>query len=98
MRKNTRPDGGLGMAGPGIPDYPNYSTALAVSALCRARRPGWETQVRAMVAYLRGQQFTEQNGWHSTDSVYGARGMGGGRRTPPDTVQVDLSVPRKWLA
>src|SRR5438309_10819228 len=44
IRNNTQPDGALGMADPGIPDYPNYSTALAVSALCRVRRPGWETQ------------------------------------------------------
>src|SRR5438876_12406969 len=35
--KNTQPDGALGMADRDIPDYPNYATALAVSALCRAR-------------------------------------------------------------
>jgi hypothetical protein len=97
IRKNTRPDGALGMADPGIPDYPNYSTALAVSALGRARRPGWETQVRSMVAYLRGQQFTEQNGWHRHDPAYGAWGMGGDRRTPPDTGHVDLSMTRYVL-
>jgi hypothetical protein len=97
IRNNTQPDGALGMADPGIPDYPNYSTALAVSALCRARRPGWETKVRSMVAYLRTQQFTEQNGWHSADPAYGAWGMGGGRRTPPDTGHVDLSMTRYVL-
>jgi hypothetical protein len=97
LRTNTQPDGALGMADPGIPDYPNYSTALAVSALSRARRPGWEIQVRPMVAYLRAQQFTEQNGWHPVDPVYGAWGMGGGRRTPPDTGHVDLSMTRHVL-
>jgi squalene-hopene/tetraprenyl-beta-curcumene cyclase len=97
IRNNTQPDGALGMSDPGIPDYPNYSTALAVSALCRARRPGWETQVQPMVAYLRSQQFTEQNGWHPADPVYGAWGMGGGRRTPPDTGHVDLSMTRYVL-
>jgi hypothetical protein len=97
IRDHTQPDGVLGMADPGIPDYPNYSTALAVSALCRARRPGWQAQIQPMVTYLRGQQFTEQNGWHGADPVYGAWGMGGGRRTPPDTGHVDLSMTRYVL-
>jgi hypothetical protein len=97
IRNNTHPDGALGIADPGIPDYPNYSTALAVSALWRARRPGWEMQVQPMVAYLRAQQFTEQNGWHPADPVYGAWGMGGERRTPPDTGHVDLSMTRYVL-
>ena len=94
IRSKTQLNGALGMADPGIPDYPNYATALAVSAICRARRAGWEAQVKPMVAYLRAQQFTEQNGWHPADPVYGAWGMGGGRRTPPDTGHVDLSMTR----
>ena len=97
MQSKTQADGVLGMADEGIPDYPNYSTALAVSAICRARRSGWEKQIESMVAYLRAQQFTEQNGWHSSDPVYGAWGMGGGRRTPPDTGHVDLSMTRYVL-
>jgi hypothetical protein len=97
IRSHTQPDGALGLADPGIPDYPNYATALAVSAICRARRPGWEAQVQPMVAYLRAQQFTEQNGWRPSDPVYGAWGMGGGRRTPPDTGHVDLSMTRYVL-
>lgn len=94
LHSKTQPDGALGMADPGIPDYPNYSTALAVSALSKARQPGWEMQVQPMLVYLRAQQFTEQNGWHPADAVYGAWGMGGGRRTPPDTGHVDLSMTR----
>jgi hypothetical protein len=94
LRSNTRQDGALGVVDPGIPDYPNYSTALAASALCRARRAGWQEQSQAMVRYLRGQQFTEQNGWRPEDAAYGAWGMGGGRRTPPDTGHVDLSMTR----
>lgn len=97
IQNNTGPNGALGMADPGIPDYPNYSTALAVSALCKTRRAGWEKRVQLMVSYLRAQQFTEENGWHSTDPVYGAWGMGGGRRTPPDTGHVDLSMTRYVL-
>jgi hypothetical protein len=94
LRSNTRRDGALGMADPDIPDYPNYSTALTVSALCRARCAGWQEQSQAMVRYLRGQQFAEQNGWRREDPAYGAWGMGGGRRTPPDTGHVDLSMTR----
>jgi hypothetical protein len=97
IRAHTQPSGALGTADPGIPDYPNYGTALAVSALARARRTGWQEQVAPMVAYLRLQQFTEQNGWAPRDPAYGAWGMGGDRRTPPDTGHVDLSMTRYVL-
>ncbi len=94
IRRNTRPDGSLGMADPGIPDYPNYSTALAVSSFCRGGQTGG---VQLMVDYLRRQQFTEQNGWTRSHPAYGAWGMGGEVRTPPDTGHVDLSMTRHVL-
>lgn len=97
MRACTQATGALGTADRDIPDYPNYSTALAVTALCRARRSGWESQIAPMVAYLRLQQFTEQNGWRPEDPAYGAWGMGGERRTPPNTGHVDLSMTRYVL-
>jgi hypothetical protein len=97
IAKNTRQDGALGLADAGVPDYPNYATALAVSALCRARRPGWEAQIVPMVLWLRGQQFSEQNGWREADPVYGAWGMGGEKLHPPDTGHVDLSMTRYVL-
>jgi squalene-hopene/tetraprenyl-beta-curcumene cyclase len=102
IRRNTQPAGtsgmALGMMDPSVPDYPNYSTALAVIALCRARRPGWEKQIAPMVQYLRAQQFTEQNGWQRQDPAYGAWGMGGIPRTPPNTGHVDLSMTRHVIA
>jgi hypothetical protein len=95
LRSHTRADGVLGLAdSTGIPDYPNYATALAVTALARARRAGWEAQVKPMVEYLRAQQFAGQNGWREQDRAYGAWGMGGERRPPPDTGHVDLSMTR----
>lgn len=97
LRAQTRESGALGMADPGIPDYPNYATALAVSSFRRARRPGWKPVIAPMAAYLRGQQFTEQNGWRPQDPAYGAWGTGGDRRTPPDTGHVDLSMTRYVL-
>lgn len=94
IRKNTNGEGAVGMMDPEIPDYPNYATALAVSALCRLKRSGWEGQIRPMVAYLRRQQFSEDNGWHRGDAPYGAWGMGGETRRPPNPGHVDLSMTR----
>ncbi|MDP8979737.1 MAG: terpene cyclase/mutase family protein [Acidobacteriota bacterium] len=89
IKHNTKPDGTAGMMDPDIPDYPNYSTALSISALVMAHRdPG------PMVESLRKQQFAEQNGWKRADPAYGAWGMGGSPRTPPDTGHVDLSMTR----
>src|SRR5690242_18216215 len=46
ISSRTKSNGALGLADEsGIPDYPNYATALAVSALINARRPGWEARV-----------------------------------------------------
>src|SRR6266446_1185530 len=50
LRVHTQPTGTLGNAEHDIPDYPNYATALAVIALCRARHAGWQTQIAPMVA------------------------------------------------
>jgi hypothetical protein len=97
IRAHTGPTGALGAAEGDIPDYPNYATALAVSALCRARPSGWQAQIAPMVSYLRLQQFTEQNGWRPQDPAYGAWGMGGDRRTPPGAGHVDLSMTRYVL-
>ena len=97
IRAHRQPTGALGTADRDIPDYPNYATALAVSALCRARQPGWQAQIAPMILYLRLQQFTEQNGWEPQHPAYGAWGMGGDRRTPPGTGHVDLSMTRYVL-
>jgi hypothetical protein len=93
LHSHTGEDGALGLA-EDIPDYPNYATALAVRVLVRARRPGLAGR---MAAYLRAQQFTEQNGWRPADPAYGGWGMGGTQRTPPDTGHVDLSMTRHVL-
>lgn len=89
IRTHTRADGALGLADADFPDYPNYATALAVKVLSRRG-----VQVGPMIAYLRLQQFTEQNGWRPADPAYGAWGMGGDRRMPPEPGHVDLSMTR----
>lgn len=97
LKRHTDSDGGVGRMDPMLPDYPNYATALAVQTLCRARRPGWQQAVAPMVVYLRRQQFTEENGWTRDHPAYGAWGMGGDRRTPPEPGHVDLSMTRYVL-
>ena len=97
IRRHIDGLGAVGRMDPLLPDYPNYSTALAVTALCRARPSGWEPDVAAMTEYLRGQQFTEANGWRRDDAPYGAWGMGGDRRVPPSPGHVDLSMTRHVL-
>lgn len=92
LARHTDREGALGRANPLLPDYPNYATALAVLALRRLGR-----DVSAHLRYLRGQQFTEQNGWTRDHPAYGAWGMGGDRRTPPDAGHVDLSMTRYVL-
>jgi hypothetical protein len=50
-----------------------------------------------MIAYLRAQQFADKNGWKRDDPPYGAWGMGGEVRRPPEPGHVDLSVTRYVL-
>jgi squalene-hopene/tetraprenyl-beta-curcumene cyclase len=97
IRRNTNADGALGMMDPGLPDYPNYATALAVSAISQAKRPGWQQQVAPMVACLLHEQFDEQKGWKRDDAPYGAWGMGGIEHPPPNPGHVDLSMTRYVL-
>jgi hypothetical protein len=97
IRKNTNADGALGMMDETAEDYPNYATALAVTAMVRARRAGWERDIAPMIANLRAQQFGEANGWKHTDPPYGAWGMGGPIHRPPDAGHVDLSMTRYVL-
>jgi len=96
LRRSTDPEGHWADRSVGA-DYPNYATSWAVRAECRARRKGWQEAVTRMVGYLRGQQFAEENGWKPADAPYGAWGMGGDRRTPPNTGHVDLSMTRHVL-
>jgi hypothetical protein len=73
-------------------DYPNYAAGLALRVTGHLKRnaPEW-------LAYLRGQQFTEDNGWTRDHPAYGAWGMGGERRHPPSAGHVDLAMTRYVL-
>jgi Prenyltransferase and squalene oxidase repeat len=97
IKANTNADGALGLMGSSSADYPNYSTSLAVSAMVKARSPGYERAIEPMVAQLRSQQFCEANGWTPADAPYGGWGMGGPIHRPPETGHVDLSMTRYVL-
>lgn len=97
IQRNVNADGAVGLADPMVPDYPNYATALAVQALCRARPAGYERSIARLVSYLRAQQLTERNGWKAQSPPYGGWGIGGNRRTPPYPGHVDLSMTRYVL-
>ena len=97
IKANTNADGALGVMDAIAADYPNYATALAVSAIIKAGTPGYENTVASMVAQLRTQQFTEANGWRPQDPPYGGWGMGGPIHRPPEAGHVDLSMTRHVL-
>ncbi len=97
IKANTNGDGALGLIDDTAADYPNYATALAVSAMVKARSPGYERAIEPMVAQLRAQQFSEAGGWTPQDAPYGGWGMGGAIRRPPEAGHVDLSMTRYVL-
>lgn len=94
IKKNTSADGALGRMDESVADYPNYATALAVTAMVKAGRSGRQWDIAPMVAQLRRQQFSESNGWKRGDAPYGAWGMGGPLHRPPHAGHVDLSMTR----
>lgn len=94
IKRNTNTDGSLGLMDSVAPDYPNYATGLGLRALTRANAL---QSVPAMIACMRNQQFTELNGWNRADAPYGAWGMGGVLRRPPDPGHVDLAMTRYVL-
>lgn len=94
IKRNTNAGGALGQMDESTADYPNYATALAVTAMVKARRSGWEPNVAPMISQLRAQQFSAASGWKPQDAPYGGWGMGGLLHRPPDAGHVDLSMTR----
>ncbi len=93
LRRNTNARGELGRMDESA-DYPNYATALAVTAMVKARRADHERDIAPMITQLRRQQFSEANGWKSEDAPYGGWGLGGELHYPPEAGHVDLSMTR----
>ena len=59
-------------------DYPVYTAALALKALCHADGAGRAAAKAAWVKYLVARQLTEANGWAKTDPHYGGWGYSRG--------------------
>ena len=97
IKANTNADGAIGMMDESAADYPNYATALAISALVRAKRTGYDRVIEPMLKQLRLQQFTEARGWKKEDTPFGGWGMGGPLHSAPDPGHVDLSMTRHVL-
>ena len=97
LRNHLDDEGAVGRSDPLLPDYPNYATSLALRAWARLAPPDSAQVISAMSKYLLGQQLTEQNGWTADHPAYGAWGMGGDRRTPPEPGHVDISMTRHVL-
>jgi hypothetical protein len=91
IKSKTNADGVLGMMDESAADYPNYATALAVSALVKTRTPGYERVIKPMVAQLRAQQFGDESGWKPNDAPYGGWGMGGTILRPPHAGHVVIT-------
>jgi len=97
IKANVNELGVLGVMDDTADDYPNYATALGISALVKTKTAGYEKMIEPMVAQLRSQQFSEINGWTPEHAAYGGWGMGGPIHHPPETGHVDLSMTRHVL-
>jgi hypothetical protein len=92
--KQSDPPGALGLAGDGVPDYPVYATAMAVSALAAAGRTAEAAPLRA---WLLSQQLRAEDGWGGS-AAEGGFPMGSRvRPQPPHPGHVDLSMTRRAL-
>jgi len=97
IKSNVNDQGVLGVMDETADDYPNYATALGISALIKTNSVGYEKVIEPMVAQLRSQQFCEANGWNPEHAAYGGWGMGGPIHRPPETGHVDISMTRHVL-
>ncbi len=95
--RHVNADGALGLGG-AVADYPTYATALGLQVLVLDQNRHGDQRHAALILkmarWLIGQQLTEQHGWSKEHPAYGAWGMGGEPRTPPDAGHIDISMTR----
>src|SRR5262245_42655966 len=53
IKKNTDAQGALGRIDESSADYPNYATSLALSAIIKSRRGGFDALAQTMISQLR---------------------------------------------
>ncbi|MEX2115385.1 MAG: prenyltransferase/squalene oxidase repeat-containing protein [Bacteroidota bacterium] len=97
LRAHINDRGVLGLADADIIEYPNYSTAYALRVFVKLGDPADSTRIRAMTAYLAGEQFTEQRGILPGHPAYGSWGFGETNLSKGRVGHVDLSHTRHVL-
>jgi hypothetical protein len=75
LAKATGPDGAIGLGGD-VADYPTYTSAHYLHALCLLQPPGWRPLADVQLAHLRSLQLGMAQGWQPDDWAYGAFGFG----------------------
>ena len=95
IRSSIGAQGIVGLAEPGVPEYPNYATAFALRCFLRIAPAGDEAIGRLVVA-LKREQFRAAIGFDESSPVFGAWGFGG-RRPEGSPGHVDLSYTRHVL-
>jgi hypothetical protein len=75
LAKGTSADGAIGLGGL-VVDYPTYTSAHYLHALCLLQPPGWRQLADVQVAHLRELQLGKAQGWEPGDFAYGAFGFG----------------------
>jgi hypothetical protein len=103
IRKHVDEQGALGHADADVAEYPVYSTSHALKCLLKVRddpKLGQETDQRLaelMYSYLVAAQFTEGNGFATSDAAYGGWGLDAPRE-PGNPGHMDLAHSRRALA
>jgi len=75
LAKATGPDGAIGLGGD-VVDYPTYTSAHYLHALCLLQPPGWRPLADLQLTHLRALQLGKAQGWQPDDFAYGAFGFG----------------------
>lgn len=90
-------DGSVGYADGDLLEYPLYSTALALEALCRAGGREDRERIERMARWLCAQQCTAENGFPQPHPAHGAFPFGSKGLPRGDSGFVDLSHTRRAL-
>ena len=93
--EQTDKDGAIGMKGE-WPEYPTYTTALAILTWARLKPEGWEQTIKPWVEWLKSAQHSEANGCKREDPAFGGWNANG-RHKEGIARHADLSATRYAL-
>ena len=95
IRQHVNEAGVLGLSDPAILEYPNYSTAAALTAVVLAGDASYNELADVMASYLLAQQFVEDRGIGVEQLAYGSWGFGERTLRFAEVGHVDLSHTRR---